>query len=100
MRNFNTLHRAVVAIVAATAFAFSLYAQELPSKWYFGKAYHKNISKSWRAEGVAVATDYGQALLKAVKAGGSSCRRFFFGLSFTLQIIKPIHIKICFHAPL
>lgn len=38
MRNFNTLHRAVAAIVAATAFAFSLYAQELPSKWYFGKA--------------------------------------------------------------
>lgn len=71
MRNFNTLHRAVAAIVAATAFAFSLYAQELPSKWYFGKAYHKNVSKSWRSEGVAVATDYGKALLRAVKADGS-----------------------------
>ena len=71
MRNFNTLHRAVAAIVAATAFAFSLFAQELPSKWYFGKAYHKNVSKSWRSEGVAVATDYGKALLRAVKADGS-----------------------------
>ena len=71
MKNFNSLRRAVAAIVAVTAFAFSLHSQEFPSKWYFGKAYHKNVSKSWRAEGVAVATDYGQALLRAVKADGS-----------------------------
>ena len=71
MKNFNSLRRAVASIVAVTAFAFSLHSQEFPSKWYFGKAYHKNVSKSWRAEGVAVATDYGQALLRAVKADGS-----------------------------
>ena len=71
MKNFNSLRRAVAAIVAVTAFVFSSHAQDFPSKWYFGKAYHKNISKSWRAEGVAVATDYGQALLRAVKADGS-----------------------------
>ena len=71
MKNFNSLRRAVAVLVAVTAFAFSLHSQEFPSKWYFGKAYHKNVSKSWRAEGVAVATDYGQALLRAVKADGS-----------------------------
>lgn len=49
----------------------SISAQELPSKWYFGKKYHRNISKSWRNDGVAVATDYGQALLRVVKADGS-----------------------------
>jgi len=49
----------------------SISAQELPSKWYFGKKYHRNISKSWRNDGVAVATEYGQALLRVVKADGS-----------------------------
>lgn len=71
MKNFNVLFKAVAVLVAVTAFVGSAAAQELPSKWYFGKKYHKSVSKSWRAEGVAAATDYGQALLKAVKADGS-----------------------------
>ena len=63
MKNFNVLFKAVAVLVAVTAFVGSAAAQELPSKWYFGKKYHKSVSKSWRGEGVAAATDYGQALL-------------------------------------
>ena len=71
MKNFFFFRRTVVAIVAFAAFTVCLHGQEFPSKWYFGKKYHKNVITSWSAEGVAVATDYGQAVLKAVKADGS-----------------------------
>lgn len=71
MNRVHNILKAVAVVIAATAFSLLSFAQELPSKWYFGKKYHKSVSKSWRAEGVAAATDYGQALLKAVKADGS-----------------------------
>ena len=46
-------------------------AQELPSKWYFGKGYNDKVSKNWAKDGI-VATDCGQGILKVVKADGSA----------------------------
>ena len=46
-------------------------AQELPSKWYFGKKYNNDIHANWAKEGIK-ATDFGQGLLKVIKAVLSS----------------------------
>ena len=45
-------------------------AQELPSKWYFGKGYNDKLSKNWANDGIA-ATDYGKGILRIVKADGT-----------------------------
>ena len=45
-------------------------AQELPSKWYFGKGYNDKLSKNWANDGI-VATDYGKGILRIVKADGT-----------------------------
>ena len=46
-------------------------AQDLPSKWYFGKEYNDKLSDNWAKDGVA-ATDYGQGILRIVKEDGSA----------------------------
>ena len=45
-------------------------AQEVPSKWYFGKGYNDKLSKNWANDGI-VATDYGKGILRIVKADGT-----------------------------
>lgn len=73
----------------------SISAQELPSKWYFGKKYHRNISKSWCNDGVAVATDYGQALLRVVKADGSRPDINLFAADNKHQNLLGSYLKSC-----
>ena len=78
MKRLQSTFQAVIVLVAVTAFAASLSAQQFPSKWNFGKKYNQPVEASWSAEGCALATDYGTGLLKAVKADGTRPDTCFF----------------------
>ena len=69
LSRFSALFWIFFACLWTTANTVS--AQELPSKWYFGKGYNDKVSKNWAKDGI-VATDYGQGILKVVKADGSA----------------------------
>lgn len=76
--HMRALGQILLGLFAVMFLGGSVSAQELPSKWYFGKKYQKKVAQSWCSEGVAEATEYGQALLRAVKADGSLPDSCFF----------------------
>lgn len=70
MKRLSRLLKSCTIFAYYLTLCLDVSAQELPSKWYFGKGYNNNISENWAKDGI-IATDYGQGILKVVKADGS-----------------------------